>query len=228
MLGAGSQRAGAGAGLLAEALERAAAGGARASGALGRLAAGSKHLAAGQQKASSAGLSLELELHALLPSLRSKALRRARRLADELEAAARSDPALKGMAKQERLLARVLAAEDQKVRSIRDVATELHGALGRLAAGGARLEGGTQRLAGSAAGLSGGLEQLSSAAHRLATGLGELHGGAAALERGLTGGFQRSYPLQRGLGRAAVRVSAAAGSPRSRRRRPAPQLAASL
>ena len=115
------------------------------------------------------------------------------------------------MAKQERLLAHVLAAEDQKVSSIRDVATELHGALDRLAAGGTRLEDGTQRLAGSAAGLSGGLEQLSSAAHRLATGLDELHGGAAALERGLADGFQRSYPLQRGLGRAGVRVSAAAG-----------------
>jgi RND superfamily putative drug exporter len=210
-LGAGSERAGAGAGLIAAALERAAAGGAQASDALERLAAGSKRLAAGQQKASSAGLSLEIELHALLPSLRSKALRRARRLADELEAAARSDPSLRGMAKQERLLAQVLAVEDQKVRSIRDVATELHGALGRLAAGGARLEEGSQRLAGSAAGLSGGLEQLSSAANRLATGLAELHGGAAALQRGLAGGFHRSYPLQRGLGRAGVRVSAAAG-----------------
>ena len=60
------------------------------------------------------------------------------------------------MAKQERLLARVLAAEDQKVSSIRDIATELHGALGRLAAGGARLESGTQRLAGGTAGLTGG------------------------------------------------------------------------
>ncbi len=87
----------------------------------------------------------------------------------------------------------------------------MHSALGRLAAGGAHLEEGTQQLAGSAAGLSGGLEQLSSAANRLATGLAELHGGAAALQRGLAGGFQRSYPLQRGLGRAGVRVSAAAG-----------------
>ncbi len=211
VLGTGSARAGVGAGLLAGALERAAAGGAQASGALGQLASGSKELAAGQQKASSAGLGLELELHALLPSLRHKALRRARRLADELEAAARSDPSLRPMAKQERLLAQVLAAENQRVRGIRDVATELHSALVRLAAGGTRLEEGTQRVAGSAEGLSGGLEQLSSAAHRLATGLDELHGGAAALERGLTSGFQRSYSLQRGLGRAGVRVSAAAG-----------------
>jgi RND superfamily putative drug exporter len=211
VLGTGSERAGAGAGLIAAALEHAAAGGARASEALGRLATGSKRLSAGQQKAASAGLALEIELHALLPSLRSKALRRARRLAAELEAAARSDPSLTAMAKQERLLARILAAEDQKVRTMRDVATELHGALDRLAAGGARLEDGTQRLAGSAAGLSGGLERLSSAADRLAAGLAELHGGATALERGLAGGFRRSYPLQQRLGRAGVQVSTAAG-----------------
>jgi RND superfamily putative drug exporter len=210
-LGTGSERAGVGAGLIAGALDRAAQGGSRATDALEHLAAGSKRLTAGQQQAASAGLGLELELHALVPSLRNKALVRARRLAAELEAAAREDPSLKAMAKQERLLARVLSVEQQKVSKIRDVATELHGALGHLAEGGERLEGGAQQLAGSAAGLSGGLERLSSATHRLATGLGELHGGATALERGLAGGFQRSYPLQRGLGRAAVRVSAAAG-----------------
>jgi RND superfamily putative drug exporter len=225
LLGAGSERAGAGAGLLADALERAAAGGGRASEALERLASGSTRLAAGQHKASSAGLALEVELHALLPSLRSKALRRARRLADELEAAARSDPALRGMAQQERLLARILAAERDKVRTMRDIAIELHGALERLAEGGTRLEHGTHRVSAGASGLRGGLEQLSAGAHRLAEGLTTLSGGAGALERGLTNGFHRSYPLQRGLGRASVRVSAAArpltrGSAELRRRSP--------
>ena len=183
--------------------------GARASDALERLATGSARLAGGQRKASSAGLALEVELHALLPSLRSKALRRARRLANELEAAARSDPTLRGMAQQERLLARILAAERDKVRTMRDVAIELHGALERLAEGGTRLEQGTQRLSGSASGLKGGLEQLAGGAHRLAEGLAALSGGAGALEEGLANGFHRSYPLQRGLGRASVRVSAA-------------------
>jgi RND superfamily putative drug exporter len=211
LLGAGSARAGAGAGLLAAGLDRAAAGGARASDALGRLATGSGRLAAGQHEAASAGLALEVELHALVPSLRNKALRRARRLAAQLESAARTDPLLRGMAEQERLLARVLAAERDKVRTLRDIAIELHGALARLAAGGTRLESGTQRLADSASGLAGGLERLGSAAHSLAGGLGQLEGGAAALERGLAGGFHRSYPLQRRLGRAGVRVSAAAG-----------------
>ena len=211
LLGVGSERAGAGADVLAGALERAAAGGGRASEALERLAAGSTRLGAGQRKASSAGLALELELHALLPSLRSKALRRARRLADQLEAAAKDDPALRAMAQQERLLARVLASERDKIRTSRDIAIALHSALERLAAGSTRLEDGTRRLAGSASGLQDGLEQLSAGAHRLAEGLAELRGGAGALERGLADGFHRSGPLQQGLGQASVRVSAAAG-----------------
>ena len=211
LLGVGSERAGAGAGELADALESAAAGGGRASEALERLADGSGQLAEGQRQATSAGLALELELRALVPSLRSKALERARRLARELEAAAREDPSLREMAQQQRLLARVLAAERDKVRAARDIAIELHGALERLAAGGTRLEEGTRRVAGSASGLQDGLDQLSDGADRLAAGLAELQGGAGALERGLAEGFHRSDPLQRGLGRAAVRVSAAAG-----------------
>jgi RND superfamily putative drug exporter len=115
------------------------------------------------------------------------------------------------MAQQQRLLARILAAERDKIRTTRNISIELHSALERLAEGGSRLEDGTRRLAGSAAGLQNGLEQLSDGAGRLAEGLAELHGGAGALERGLAQGFHRSYPLQRGLGQAAVRVSAAAG-----------------
>jgi RND superfamily putative drug exporter len=154
---------------------------------------------------------LEVELHALLPSLRNKALKRAQRLAGELEAAARDDPALRGIAKQERLLARILGAERDKVKTMREVAIELHGALERLAKGGTRLEDGTRRLAGSASGLQDGLQRLSAGAHRLAGGLTALRGGAGALQRGLADGFHRSYSLQRGLGQAGVRVSAAAG-----------------
>jgi RND superfamily putative drug exporter len=211
LLGAGSERAGAGAGVIAAGLDRAATVGAQATDALERLATGSGRLAAGQHQAASAGLALELELHALVPSMRSKALRRARLLADELEAAARTDPTLRGMAQQERLLARVLAAERDKVRTLRDVAIELHGSLERLAAGGTRLENGTGQLASSASGLQDGLERLSFGANRLAEGLAALRGGAGALEEGLADGFHRSYSLERGLGQAGVRVSAAAG-----------------
>jgi RND superfamily putative drug exporter len=225
LLGAGSERAGAGAGALADALERAAAGGGQASEAVERLAAGSKRLAAGQRTAASAGLALELELQALLPSLNNKALGRVRRIARELEAAAREDPSLRGMAQQQRLLARVLTAERDKVRTSRDIAIKLHSVLERLEAGGSRLEDGTERLAGSASGLQDGLERLSEGADRLAEGLAELQGGADALEEGLSDGFHRSYPLEKGLGRAAVRVSAAAaplarGAEALRRRSP--------
>jgi X-X-X-Leu-X-X-Gly heptad repeat protein len=92
---------------------------------------------------------------------------------------------------------------------MREIAIKLHDVLEELSAGGTRLEAGTQRLAGSAAGLTGGLERLSAGADQLATGLDGLTGGAAALQRGLASGFHRSYLLQRGLGRAGVRVSAA-------------------
>ena len=211
LLGVGSERAGAGARALGGALERAAAGGGRASEGLERLAAGSKQLTKGQRTATSAGLALEVELHALVPSLRSKGLRRARRIADELEAAAKEDPSLRAMAQQQRLLARVLASERDKIKASREIAIELHGALQRLEAGGAQLEAGSGALAGSASGLKDGLEQLSAGADRLADGLDELHGGAGALERGLADGFSRSYPLQKGIGQAAVRVSAATG-----------------
>jgi RND superfamily putative drug exporter len=211
LLGVGSERASAGAQTLADALQRAAEGGGRASEGLERIAAGSKRLARGQRTATSAGLALELELHALLPSLRSKALRRARRIANELEAAARDDSSLRAMAQQQRLLARVLAAERDKVKTSREIAIELHSALERLEAGGAQLEDGTERLAGGASGLEDGLEELSAGADRLADGLDELHGGAGALQRGLADGFVRSYPLQKGIGRAGVRVSAATG-----------------
>jgi putative drug exporter of the RND superfamily len=210
LLGEGSARGASGAALLAAGLGRAAARGGSARAALERLAAGSEHLAQGQREATSAGLALEVELHALLPSLRAKALQRSRRIAGELEAAARNDPSLRHIAQQQRLLARVLAAERDKVRSLRELAISLHGVLNRLAAGGTRLEDGTRRLSGAATGLGSGLERLHGGARRLATGLGELQGGASALQRGLAGGFHRTYSLQHGLGRAGVRVTGAA------------------
>ena len=106
----------------------------------------------------------------------------------------------------------VLAAERDKIRTTRDIAIELHGALERLAAGGSRLEDGTRRLAGSASGLQDGLEQLSAGADRLAEGLAELHGGAGALERGLARRASIAPTRSsRGSARPRVRVSAAAG-----------------
>ncbi len=143
----------------------------------------------------------------------SKALRRARRLANELEAAARSDPSLRGMAQQERLLARVLAAERDKVQEHarnRDRAARRARA---LAAGGtaARRRDAPPCGQGDRAARRPRTAQLR---RHIAspTGWPPCNGGAGALRaRASRTAYSRSYPLQRGLGRAGVRVSAAAG-----------------
>ncbi|MGN6216104.1 MAG: MMPL family transporter [Solirubrobacterales bacterium] len=57
-----------------------------------------------------------------------------------------------------------------------------------------------------AAALTQGLARLGGGAERLAGGIARLEHGASALRSGLAEGFQRAYPLQRGLGRATVRV----------------------
>jgi RND superfamily putative drug exporter len=209
LLADGSGRASAGAGLLASGLQRAAAGGAEATGAIARLRSGSERLAEGQRRVSVGTLTLTLGLRSLMPRLRGGELARARRLARQLEGAAGSDPSLRPAANQARTLARAIAANRDEVRRLRGVAQEVNGAVNRLVPGGERLQEGVGKLAGAAAGLSRGLDRLGAGAGRLAAGLGQLRGGAGALQRGLADGFQRSYPLQAGLQRAGVRVTAA-------------------
>ena len=154
--------------LLAGALERAAAGGARASDALERLAAGSKRLAAGQQEASSAGLALEVELHALAsqpakqgPAARPSPRRRTRsggsqrpRAAGDGTAGAAAGSGPRRRARQGEEHAR---HRDRTARRSRPPRRGGHAPRRRHAApGGQRLRA------------QGGLEQLSGAAHRLA------------------------------------------------------------
>lgn len=209
LLARGANRAALGAGLLAEGVGRAATAGERAQGALGRLSAGTRRLSKAQREASVAGLSLALELRSFVPSLRRKALRRARGLAASLAQAAAGDPSLRGEAESARLLARVIAAERTKARQMRGEAIGLNGGLSRIVAGGKRLEGGVQALATASGRLEGGLRRLNGGARRLSRGLGALEGGAGALKRGLASGFHRSFPLQHGLARAGVEVAAA-------------------
>jgi putative drug exporter of the RND superfamily len=208
LLAEGSERAGAGAGLLAEGLRRAAAGGAAATGAIGRLEDGSRRLAEGQRRAAVGTLSLTIGLRSLLPRVRGGELKRARRLARELEKAAAADPSLRRSANQARALVRAIAVNRNEIRRLREVAQDVNGGLNRLVPGGERLAAGAGRLDEAAGGLTGGLEQLGAGAERLAGGLGALSGGAAALRQGLEDGLHRSYPLQRGLHRAGVRVTA--------------------
>ena len=207
LLAEGSARAGEGAGLLAGGLDQARAGGEQASGALERLAAGSERLAEGQRVASGTAYGISRGLSTLLPNLTAQGLGRARRLSNRLESAASSDRSLAAAAHEAEVLASVLSANREELARLRAQARSLNSGLGKLHSGGKRLSGGSARLATEAQGLSGGLGELGGGAEALAGGLGELQGGAEALSGGLADGFRRSYPLQRELRRAGIRVS---------------------
>jgi RND superfamily putative drug exporter len=210
LLAEGSERAAAGAGLIAQELGRAAVQGEEATAAIGRLEEGSKRLADGQRKTSVGSLTLVLGLRSLLPRLRGGELARSRRLAEQLEAAAASDPSLQSAADQARILARTVALNRNEVRRLRDVAQQVNGGLNRLVPGGKKLEEGVGKISQAADGLGSGLQRLGGGAERLAGGLTELQSGAGTLQSGLSDGFQRSYPLQVKLRRAGVGVSAIA------------------
>ncbi len=208
LLRAGSSRAGAGAAQLASGLEKAAGGGDRAVGALHRLADGAGRLADGQETAKAGSLSLALGLHDLLPQLRKGSLARARRIRARLSSLAAADPALKVAAAEAGALVVALASQRNELRGLRGTAIRLHGGAARLAAGQQRVAKATHRLAGAAGALGNGLHRLANGAGALAGGLERLTGGTDALATGLSDGYTRSAPLQGGLARAGVQVSA--------------------
>ncbi len=225
LLGEGAGRAQQGAGLIAGGLARAAAGGERASGAIDRLAEGTEKLNDAQRKTAVGTLTLQLGLRSLLPRLRGNGLARARQLASDLAGEARTDPSLRRQARQARTLARALASARDEVRRLRGIADRVNGGLNRIVAGGRRLDGGVGQLSEAASGLSGGLRRLGAGTDRLAGGLTGLQAGAGALGEHLAEGFRRSRPLEAGLRRAGVRVTAAAaplvrGAKRLRRESP--------
>lgn len=210
LLAEGSERAAAGAGTIATELKRAAGKGEEAQGAIERLQDGSSRLSKGQREASVGSLTLALGLRSLVPRLRGGELARSRKLAKQLEREAASDPALRPLANQARVLARTVAANRDEVRRLRDVAGAVNGGLNRLVPGGKRLEAGVGKLADATDQLSSGLDRLGGGAERLAGGLVELQGGAGALQSGLSEGFHRAYPLQTKLSSAGARVNAVA------------------
>jgi putative drug exporter of the RND superfamily len=210
LLAAGSERAADGAQLIASELKRAAGKGEEAAGAIERLQQGSRLLNKGQREASVGSLTLALGLRSLVPRLRGGEQARSRKLARQLEHAAASDPSLRPLANQARVLARTIGANRNEVRQLRDVAQAVNGGLNRLVPGGKRLEAGVGKLSGATDQLSSGLERLGGGAERLAGGLVELKGGAGTLQAGLSEGFHRAYPLQTRLHSAGVRVSAVA------------------
>jgi RND superfamily putative drug exporter len=210
LLAEGSARAAAGAGTIAAELKRAAGKGEEAQQAIERLRDGSARLAKGQRKVSVGSLALTLGLRSLVPRLRGGELARSRKLARRLEREAASDPALRPLADQARVLARTIASNRNEVRQLREVAQSVNGGVNRLVPGGERLQAGVGRLAGATDQLSGGLDRLGKGAERLAGGLVELQGGAGALQHGLSEGSHRAYPLQAKLHDAGVRVTAVA------------------
>jgi RND superfamily putative drug exporter len=221
----GSGRAAAGAGRIDAELKLAAGRGEEAVAAIGRLRDGSRRLSRGQRQAAVGSLTLVLGLRSLVPRLRGGELTRSRRLARRLERAAATDPSMRPLATQARILARTVAANRNEVRQLRDVAVEVNGALNRLVSGGSRLEGGVGRLAAATEGLSAGLDRLGDGAERLAKGLVDLQGGAGALQSGLAAGFDRAYPLQAklrssGVGVTALSAPLAIGAKELRRRSP--------
>ncbi len=210
LLEAGAGRAQEGAGLLAEGLERAAAGGAEASEGIGRLAEGSEELAEAQRKTAVGSLTLQLGLRSLVPQIRGGSLKRARELARELAGAAREDPSIQPQARMARTLARSIASNRDEARRLRGIAEKVNDGLEKISAGGKRLEQGVGQLDEAASGLTGGLQRLGGGAQQLVEGLAALQGGAGALAEGLSEGFRRSQPLEAGLRRSGVKVSAIA------------------
>jgi RND superfamily putative drug exporter len=211
LLGTGSGRAEEGAAAIADGLERALHGGERAVVAVDRMVEGSGELADGQGEAKAGAYSLKLGLSHLLKDLRPNGLGRARKLRARLDAAAATDPSLAPAAKEAQALVEHLAINRNEVRMMRGEAQRLHGGENRLLAGSNSLHEGAERLADAAGGLPEGLAKLSSGAKRLVIGIAQLRGGADELERKLADGFHRSYPVQSGLHRASVRVTAGAG-----------------
>ncbi len=98
-------------------------------------------------------------------------------------------------------------------------ANQLADAGQRLLAADKKLARESKRLVSAVAPVGDGIARLGAAATALAAGIAQLAGGTKELEQSLGEGFRRSYPLQAGLSRAAVRVVSTGHSLRRRARR---------
>ncbi|HEX2391346.1 MAG TPA: MMPL family transporter [Solirubrobacterales bacterium] len=227
LIATGSGRAGEGAAKISEGLAEAGSGAGEAVEALDRLDRGSGKLANGQAQVARGSELLDSELSGLLPLIGRGGVALARRLRDKLGAAAARDPSLADELEEARILVHELSGAHRKAEHAYKTSKRLHEGQVKLAGGGAELHAGAHRLARKAQGLPAGLAELEGGADQLAAGLTRLTGGADELSRHLADGFHRSRPLQGGLTRASVRVTAS-GSHLSRRvttlRRSSPQI----
>jgi len=211
LLATGSGRAGDGASRIESGLAEALGGADEAVAALGRLDRGSGRLAEGQRRATLGARELRDQLSALMPLVRRYGLERARRLRARLRSRAAADPTLEPAFAEAEELVEALTLIRDEARQARNSSVHLHAGLRRLAAGAAELHEGAAELAEEAQTLPEGLAQLETGAAELAAGLDGLTGGAGALQRNLAAGYDASRPLQKGIGRAGVRVTASAG-----------------
>ncbi len=210
LLATGSGRAGEGASQISAGIEEASTGAARAVDALDRLSAGSGRLAEGQRRAALGVRALRDELAGLMPVIRSGGLNRARSLRAELRAATTTDPGLAGAAREtEKLVEALTLARNQAQRAL-STSARLHDGQVKLAEGEAKLHDGAARLSAEAQPLPSGLDEMGAGTAELVGGLERLTGGADALSRNLAGGYGASRPLQGGIDRAGVSVSASA------------------
>ncbi len=210
LLADGSGRAGEGASEISAGLEQAAHGADSAVEALHQLDAGSGRLAAGQQRAVLGARSVKDELSGLLPVLRHGGLARARRLRNDLRAAAVASPELAGEVREAERLVEALTLVRNQAKRAHVLSSRLRAGQSQLARGSARLHKGAAKLATAAEPLPSGLAELTEGATELAGGLERLTGGADSLSRNLAVGAERSRPLQGGLNRAGVDVSESA------------------
>jgi putative drug exporter of the RND superfamily len=208
LLAAGSGRARDGAAAISGGLREVATKAEGAVQALEKLDRGSARLTSGQRNAELGSRNLREELSGLLPLLKQGGLARARRLRAQLRRAAEADPSLSGAAREAELLVGDLAAAQRQANRSHNLALHLHEGEERLVDGSEKLHDGAAELTTGAKALPPALGTLGSGADQLANGLESLSGGADSLSTHLAGGFHESSPLQKGLGRASVKVSA--------------------
>ena len=226
LLGTGSGRAEEGASSIAGGLRRAVRGGERAVEVVDELAKGSETLARGQGEAKAGALAIKLGLRHLLRDFRPNGLGRARRLRTRLSSLASTDPAIAPALDEAKELVQQLSVNRNEVRLLRGESERLHEGEGKLLDGSVALHVGAKRLSAAAANVPAGIEKLRGGAARLAAGLERLSGGTAVLENRLSDGFDDAQPLEAGLGRASVKVTAGSTAMRDqvetlRRRSPA-------
>ncbi|HVC06930.1 MAG TPA: MMPL family transporter [Solirubrobacterales bacterium] len=210
LLGEGSGNAQTGALAIATGLSSALAGGEHAVEAIGKLNDGSKELEGGQAEAKTGAERQEEKLgllHEELAARESQALH----LSARLKQAAASDPSLQGAAAEAEQLAAELSTARDEADTLHGESGTLNRGQGKLLEGTQRLHNGTEQLDSKAGSLPAGLEELRNGATNLAGGLSALHGGAESLQQKLSSGYKRSHPVQSGLHRATVKVSAGSG-----------------